>query len=516
MEEAKNSKRSAWRVKLVYLLWRRWMKPLSPERRGEVQVQLREESQPDFGFFLLVVLSSIIATQGLLANSVAVIIGAMLVAPLMSPIIGLGLASITGEVRTLRYGAAALGRGALLAVVVSIVITFLNRVLPFMVIADMPSEVLARTHPGPVDLGVALAGGMAAAFAIAMVDISAALPGVAIATALMPPLCTIGIGIAMGRWDVAGGATLLFITNTITIAFASSLVFYALGFSGPLLSRSKGLPRSLLVSAALTAVLLGSLSYFSYRLFRQASENRQLEIVLNEEIEKMPGVELVEWDVSRQGETLSLEIVIRTFRNLYYEDSVTIQKALADRMQVPVALAINQVNASRLDPLIPPTPTPTPTATYTFTPGPSPTATETPTPTATFTATSTRTSTPTVIPSNTPTATFTPTPASAKVLNTALPGLRLRQFPAGPEIGILRSGQELKILHNVQVADGLVWLEVIDSEGRRGWVPQIYLQTATPEPTNTPEPVLTHEEPSPESIAAQSTQNPAATDTPKP
>ena len=72
---------------------------------------------------------------------------------------------------------------------------------------------------------------MAAAFALAMPSISAALPGVAIATALMPPLGMIGIGIAMGRWEVAGGALLLFLTNAVTIAFAGMLVFFALGFA---------------------------------------------------------------------------------------------------------------------------------------------------------------------------------------------------------------------------------------------------------------------------------------------
>jgi hypothetical protein len=84
------------RVLLIHL-FRRVVKPVTRERRAEVTIQLRDASSPDFDFFLLVVLSSIIATSGLLTNSPAVIIGAMLVAPLMSPILGLGLASLTGD-----------------------------------------------------------------------------------------------------------------------------------------------------------------------------------------------------------------------------------------------------------------------------------------------------------------------------------------------------------------------------------------------------------------------------------
>jgi uncharacterized hydrophobic protein (TIGR00271 family) len=491
MSDNQESRRSIWRVRISYYLFRRWIKPLSPERRGELQVQLRDESRPDFGFFLLTVLSCIIATQGLLVNSPAVIIGAMLVAPLMSPIIGLGLASITGDSRTLRDATSALIRGALLAVLMSFLITLSNRFLPFIVLQELPSEVVSRTHPGPIDLGVALAGGIAAAFAMAMPDISAALPGVAIATALMPPLCTIGIGLAMGRWDVAAGATLLFITNTITIAFASSLVFYGLGFSGPLLSRSTRLPRTLVVSALVTVVLLGSLSIISYRLVQNANENRQIETVLKEEIAKWKYAQLVEWNVVRQGDTLNLNIVVRTLSQLQYQDSVELQKAIADRLQQPVAVVISQVFAARLDPLIPPTPTSTPTATFTFTPGPSPTVTSTPTTTPTQTHTPTVTSSATPTPTDTPTSTPTPTPAVAKVVNTALPGLRLRQYPSGPEIAIIRAGQQLTVLYGVRVVEGLVWVEVQDVEGRIGWIPQVYLSLLTATPTETIEPTST-------------------------
>lgn len=218
------------RVLLIHL-FRSIVKPVTRERRAEVTIQLRDSSHPDFDFFLLVILSSIIATSGLLTNSPAVIIGAMLVAPLMSPILGLGLASLTGDATFFRNAGIALARGAAIAILIATLLTLLNRLLPFLPLQELPGEVLARTRPTPIDLTIALAGGMAAAFALAMPSISAALPGVAIATALMPPLCTVGVGIAMGRWDVAGGALLLFITNAVTIAFAAMLVLSAVGFS---------------------------------------------------------------------------------------------------------------------------------------------------------------------------------------------------------------------------------------------------------------------------------------------
>ena len=168
--------------------FRRNIKAVDVEQRAAVQISLRQSSRPTFDFFLLVVLSSIIATLGLLVDSPAVIIGAMLVAPLMSPIIGLGLASLTGDRRLLQDAFVAILRGALLSILISAIITLINLSLPFVILSELNQEIVSRTHPSPIDLGVALAGGAAAAFALAMPNISAALPGVAIATALMPPL----------------------------------------------------------------------------------------------------------------------------------------------------------------------------------------------------------------------------------------------------------------------------------------------------------------------------------------
>ncbi len=186
--------------------FRQYVHPPSIEERKEIIDEITEGASSGFDYFLLVVLSCSIATMGLITNSSAMIIGAMLVAPLMSPIIGLGLASITGNGKLVESALAALGRGAALAVLLSALMTIINHNLPFVAMQELPAEVLARTHPSPIDLVVALAGGLAAAYAMTRPKISAALPGVAIATALMPPLCTIGIGLALERADVAGGA----------------------------------------------------------------------------------------------------------------------------------------------------------------------------------------------------------------------------------------------------------------------------------------------------------------------
>jgi len=173
---------------------RRVVHPASAEEREQIISEISKAASPGFDFFLMVVLSCSIATLGLITDSPAVIIGAMLVAPLMSPIVGIGLASITGEARLAEASVSALLRGAFLAILLAIIMTFVNRYLPLVVLQELPAEVVSRTHPSPIDLVIAMAGGLAAAYAMTRKNLSATLPGVAIATALMPPLCTIGIG----------------------------------------------------------------------------------------------------------------------------------------------------------------------------------------------------------------------------------------------------------------------------------------------------------------------------------
>ncbi|HSG43000.1 MAG TPA: DUF389 domain-containing protein [Anaerolineales bacterium] len=457
---------------LLIHLFRRIVKPVTRERRAEVTIQLRDSSHPDFDFFLLVVLSSIIATSGLLTNSPAVIIGAMLVAPLMSPILGLGLASLTGDVKFFRNAGIALARGAVVSIVIATLLTLVNRWLPFLPLQELPTEVLARIRPTPIDLTIAMAGGMAAAFALAMPSISAALPGVAIATALMPPLCTVGVGIAMNRWDVAGGALLLFITNAVTIAFAAMLVFSAVGFT---VKREEGriVPRALVVSAVFTVILLIPLTWLSVQFFQDATENRLVNEVVREEVTRFEA-ELADLTITNVDDTLHIDLTVRTSEPLSYEDVNQMQQDIALRIQKPVSVVVNQIFASKLDPLIPPTLTITPTFTATATPV-----------TVTITSTSTPTASATSTPSATPIPpTFTPTPSLARMTNT----LDLLQSPGGPSIGRLRTGDYITVLYGSEVFDGLVWLEVMDVDGRIGWIPQINLSVVTLTPSVTLEP----------------------------
>ena len=473
------------RVRFIYQL-RRVLPPASIERRAEVQISLRESSTPNFDFFVLVFLSCIIATYGLLSNSAATIIGAMLVAPLMSPIIGLGLASIRGDALLFRNAILALAQGALIAIVLSAIITWFNDLVPVVSFQDLPQEVISRTQPSPSDLAIALAGGLAATFALVQPNLSAALPGVAIATALMPPLCAVGVCVALGDWKLAAGAILLFVTNAVTIAAASILLFYTVGFTPPRREGEERVPRSLRISLILTALLLLPLGWQSYSFVKQVNLNRQVQTVVSEESTAI-GAELADLEWSENEDILEINTTMLVPNAISHTASVELQDAIAQRLQRSVQLRINQVIASRLNPSVPPTHTPTASPGATLTPSITPIPV-----TPTITTTITPTDTPV------PTLTFTPTTVSALLDDIPGEGVNLRTSPGGASIAYLPRGSQLTILYGYQIVDGWVWVEVQDAQGRVGWLPLFYISTlpppeqldptasSTPQPSSTP------------------------------
>ncbi len=195
--------------------------------RLDAYKRLRRGTRATHDFYILMLFSVIIATMGLLLNSGAVIIGAMLVAPLMTPMLGLGLGVATGETRMLRMSAMSTLKGFLLAVAVSAFLAWLAPLVAFT------TEIASRTQPNLLDLTVGLAAGMAGAYSVSRKSVAAALPGVAIAAALVPPLAVVGICLATARWTAALGAALLFGTNLVAIAFAGAMMFILLGFTPP-------------------------------------------------------------------------------------------------------------------------------------------------------------------------------------------------------------------------------------------------------------------------------------------
>ena len=308
---------------------------LSAEEQLEVQREMERGAQPGINFFVLIVLSSIIAALGLLLNSPAVVIGAMLVAPLMSPIMALALGLMLGDLRMIRFSTEAILKGIALAVLIA---AFIGLLSPLKIIT---SEMLARSQPTLLDMGVALASGMAGAYAIARKDVSAALPGVAIAAALMPPLATVGLSLSLGDIHVAGGAFLLFLTNIAAISLAASVVFLLLGFhpQGWGARSRRQLRLRLIASLLLLLVIAVPLGIIMAGIVRDAAQEQTTREVISHYLGTTDG-QLVSLEIEEKKADLLVIATVRSTQSLGRETADELAGTLSERLRRPVQLEV--------------------------------------------------------------------------------------------------------------------------------------------------------------------------------
>ena len=288
--------------------WRLRDRELSSEERREVLEDLFVFGKENQGPFLvrmatLLVLSTIIATAGLLSDSAAVVIGAMLVAPMMTPVLAAAGAVVMGWSHRF-YGAIwlvlSMGIGALL---LSAFITLLAPDVVFL-----PEQVLARTRPTFFDLLIALAAGSAGAYTITRKE-SSAIPGVAVAVALLPPLASAGILTMTGELELAIRATVLFLTNLVAMVLAGALTFIAVGISpASVRSRSAAFIKSKLWLFFILVMAVSVPLYFSSEKILFNADYRAAKSVPLQEWLQEHSLTLTDVDISIENRTLFLEL----------------------------------------------------------------------------------------------------------------------------------------------------------------------------------------------------------------
>lgn len=279
--------------------------PNEQTRQESVRQNIRDNAALGVPYLIMNALAAVVASYGLLQNSVAVIIGAMLIALLLGPITGMALALVDGDQSLLRRAVSAEAFGVVLVLLIGFVIGKIHGEV------TLGSEILGRTAPNLLDLIIALAGGAAGAYAAISPRLSAGLVGVAIATALVPPLCSCGICVAHGLYRAGGGAFLLFLTNLVAIQSVTSLVFWLSGFHR-LMHLDK---KTLLRRFAPSALLLAGLAVFLVRSFDLAVTQERLrsttERLLRREIEKNGAASLADLQIESRGSRTALVAVVR-------------------------------------------------------------------------------------------------------------------------------------------------------------------------------------------------------------
>jgi uncharacterized hydrophobic protein (TIGR00271 family) len=306
---------------------------LDREQQVEVYKRVRRGARPDTDFFVMMGLSAIIATYGLLQGSTAVIIGAMLVAPLFTPILALSLAIVQGDIRLIRLAVEAAIKGIVLAIGLAVALSAFS---PLRVVTN---EIAVRTSPNLFDLAVALASGAAGAYALAREDVAAALPGVAIAAALVPPLGVIGVGLALGDSNITLGSTLLFTTNLIAIMLAGSITLILLGFrpaAGE--EREARLRLGLVTSIVLLVAITIPLAVVFIDAVQESTVSQRVDQVFSDQFENDPNIDIVSLDFDRKRNGVEVWATLNTRQPATRDLAEGLQAELIGTLNRPVEL----------------------------------------------------------------------------------------------------------------------------------------------------------------------------------
>jgi uncharacterized hydrophobic protein (TIGR00271 family) len=266
------------------------------EQRNATREAVRSGAALTGAYLAMNAAATLIAGFGLFENSPAVIIGAMLIAMLFGPILGIALGLAEADMRLLRRSLVSEIVGVLWVLAIGFGIGLGFRDLP------IGSEILSRTSPGTLDLLIALVGGLAGAFTYFATGIGGVIVGVAIATALVPPLTTCGILLARGLTGLAAGAFLLFLANFAAIALGAMVVFFLAGHRAPRADRTR--VRAVLAARAIAVLLFVVLAVHLTNSFRQTVGDLLLQngirTTLNRQLANIPGSRLDQLSLLRQ------------------------------------------------------------------------------------------------------------------------------------------------------------------------------------------------------------------------
>ncbi|GAB4203227.1 MAG: DUF389 domain-containing protein [Coleofasciculaceae cyanobacterium] len=308
----------------------------------QIQIDLLEGSTLDINYVVLILGSCIIATLGLLTNSAAVIIGAMIIAPLMLPIRGLAFGALEGNIILFRKGLTAIVVGTILAIVLAWFLGSLVR-LP-----EFGSEVVARSKPTLLDLGIAVVAGGISGFAKVQPKVSGTLAGTAIAVALMPPICVVGLGLSQANWSLSLGASLLYLTNLLGITLSCMLTFLMAGYT-PLHRAHKALAWAL----ALTAILLFPLGVSFAELIRQAQLEASLKRALLNRTIIFQRVELIKSDTNWLIKPPEVRLTVRSSEALTPKQVQLLEAFVEKEMgqKITLVFQVSQVEEVRREKL---------------------------------------------------------------------------------------------------------------------------------------------------------------------
>ena len=315
---------------------------LPNKQKKTIYQSVREDAAGTAGYYFVVVLGAVVATLGLLTNNIAVIIGAMLISPIMNPLIGLSFSISTGDSDLFGQSFKALILGIFIALGVSALTTVM---VPVHTLTD---EILARAQPTTIDLIIAFASGAAGAFTMGKKTGLMILPGVAISTAIMPPICVVGAGIAFNNFGVAVGGALLFLSNLIAINLAAAIIFKLMGFSifkkkDPVddqatLMEIKKHKKRFALSVAAFIIISVPLYFIMSSTIQTDRTNNEIKASLQAAVEEYPNVGLVKYSYNYEDGVYYISTVVNAEKKLKESDLEAIEDYVGNELGKPAEI----------------------------------------------------------------------------------------------------------------------------------------------------------------------------------
>lgn len=298
----------------------------------DLQHRLEELSRLSIDFIALLSTSTVIATFGLFQSSVAVIIGAMIIAPLMRPLVGLALALLTADMLLLRRAALTLTCGTLVGICIAGAMALMLHQI------ELTPEILARTKPNLLDLGIAFFAGAIGAYCQTKKHLADSLAGVAIAVALVPPLSVVGFGLALGQTEIWQGALLLYLTNLVGITIAGAMVFFVMGYV-PLKVAKQGL----IGSCGALALLVVPLGFAMNDMILENRLRYEIKQILKEKTYTFRDIYLREIELKRYRRPLVVIATVFTDQQITPNQVRLVQDLLIRELSKPLELRLKVV-----------------------------------------------------------------------------------------------------------------------------------------------------------------------------
>jgi uncharacterized hydrophobic protein (TIGR00271 family) len=314
---------------------------VSDQRKSAIYADIQQGCNLRFNYYVLLLLSALIAAFGLIADSPAVVIGAMLISPLMTPIFGISISLVSGDTVLLRQSLLAEAGGIILAVLAS----FILGISPLTF--EMTQEILNRTSPNLLDLFVALLAGFAGCMAMIDERINPILPGIAISTSLTPPLAACGLCCALGAFEGGMGAFILFFANFVTILLVASITFMAAGFiKGRFGEHRNALFKRFFLAAVSMCFLILFLTHALIRLIEIKNAQKSIRHAVMTELSGIQNINIKEIivDKSKSGKGMNALVIVDAPR----EPSPSHIKAIETSLERETGKSINILMQTRI------------------------------------------------------------------------------------------------------------------------------------------------------------------------